>query len=327
MTQAPPFDGLNPDRVIAAVESLGLVSDLRIAALNSYENRVYQVGLEEGSPVIAKFYRPGRWTDAQILEEHAFCDELQALEIPAIAPLRFEDQSLHHFEGFRFTLYPRVGGAAPQFDNPDHLNMIGRTMGRLHLAGMQKPFVSRHSLSIEHFACASTEFLLTHDFLPAPLRPAYETLTADLLTRLRSRWAMAGQFNWLRAHGDCHVGNILWRNETPFLVDFDDCMMAPAVADLWLFLSGTREERQIQLAELLDGYRDFMAFNPAELHLVEVLRTLRILHYSAWLGRRWGDPAFPRHFPWFNTERYWASHILELREQLAALDEPALQVF
>ncbi|MCP5160843.1 MAG: serine/threonine protein kinase [Hahellaceae bacterium] len=330
----PPFDGLTPDRVISAVESLGLICDLRITALNSYENRVYQVGIDGELPIIAKFYRPARWSDAQILEEHAFSAELQALEIPAISPLSYpvnsvngEGKTLHLFEGFRFSLYPRVGGGAPEFDNPDHLNMIGRTLGRLHLAGVQRPFEYRQTLSIERFACESIDFLLSHDFLPPELRQSYETLTADLLIRMRNRWEMAGQFAWLRTHGDCHVGNILWRNDTPFLVDFDDCMMAPAVQDLWLFLSGTREEMQMQLSELLDGYGDFMDFNPAELHLVEVMRTLRIIHYSAWLARRWNDPAFPHHFPWFNTGRYWAEHILELREQLAALDEPALRIF
>ncbi len=322
-----PFEGLTPDTVVSAVESLGLLSDLRIFPLNSYENRVYQVGLEDQRPVIAKFYRPQRWSDEQIQEEHDFTRELQAMEIPAVTPLVHNRQTLHQFQDFRFALYPREGGSPPDFDNLDHLLVIGRTLGRLHLIGQQQPFQHRPAFDLENYATRSMQYLLENDFIPADLRIPYESLCRDLIQRMQDRWNAAGQVKFLRIHGDCHVGNILWRDEMPRFVDFDDCMTGPAVQDLWLFLSGTRVQQQIQLGELLEGYNDFMEFNAAELHLTEVLRTARIMHYSAWLARRWQDPAFPHHFPWFNTDRYWSEHILELREQLAALDEPPLEIY
>lgn len=328
MTETPPpFEGLTPETVIAAVESLGLICDLRILPLNSYENRVYQVGLEGASPVIVKFYRPERWSPEQIQEEHDFTLELQSLEVPAIAPLRLNERSLHQFEQFLFAIYPRQGGSAPDYGDLDQLLTIGRTLGRMHLIGKSRSFQHRPTLGIERLGVESMEFLLRRDFIPADLRTAYESLARDLIHRMRERWREAGAFQTLRIHGDCHSGNILMRDAAPFFVDFDDCMTGPAVQDLWMFLSGTRMERQLQLSEWLEGYSDFMEFAPRELHLVEVLRTLRIMHYSAWLARRWQDPAFPHHFPWFNSPRYWAEHILELREQLAALDEPPLQIY
>lgn len=325
-TAAPPYAQLSPERVLDAVEQSGALTDLRILALNSYENRVYQVGMDAGPPLIAKFYRPNRWTDAQIQEEHDFTLALQELEVPSVPPIA-DDQgrTLRHFEGFRFALYPRQGGHAPNLDDPDQLLSLGRALGRLHALGQVKPFEHRPSLDLQSFGWDSYDFLLTHGFIPESLRASYESLGRDLLQRLEREFEQTA-YTPIRLHGDCHPGNILWRDDTPYLVDFDDARMGPAVQDLWMLLSGERDHQRRQLMEVLDGYREFCEFNYAELRLIEALRSLRLMHYSAWLARRWDDPAFPMHFPWFNTERYWGEQILTLREQLAALDEPALEI-
>jgi Ser/Thr protein kinase RdoA (MazF antagonist) len=320
------YDRLTPDVVIDAVESAGYLSDARLLALNSYENRVYQVGLEEDTPLVAKFYRPGRWSDQQILEEHAFAAELVAAEISVVAPLATADgRTLHSFDGYRFALFPRRGGYPPELDNPDSLLVLGRTLGRIHAVGRAGKFRHRQSIDVERMLGQSRLFLL-EGFIPADLRPAYETLTADLLRRVEAVMAEVRAEDQIRLHGDCHVGNILWRDDTAHFVDLDDCVTGPSMQDLWMFLSGERHERELQLAELLEGYGEFCDFDPRQLRWMEALRTLRIAHYAAWLARRWDDPAFPRSFTWFNTERYWADHILELREQLAALDEPPLRL-
>lgn len=322
-----PYDRLTPDRVLDAVESRGYLSDARILALNSYENRVYQVGIENSDPIIAKFYRPERWSREQILEEHQFSIELQQMELPVVAPLTNDKgESLHEFEGFLFALFPRQGGHAPELDSLDNLFTMGRTLGRMHKLGAAKPFEHRPAISLQRYAIDSVEYLLENNFIPESLKAAYETLTRDLLHRLDSI-KKQNTFNHIRVHGDCHSGNILWRNDAPHFVDFDDTAMAPAIQDLWMLLCGDRQSQTLQMAEILEGYTEFMDFSPAELNLVEYYRTLRLLHYSGWLARRWDDPAFPMAFTWFNTERYWAEHILELREQLAALDESPLAVF
>lgn len=322
-----PYSQLMPDVVLSAAESLGYVPDARIYPLNSYENRVYQVGLEDGGHIVLKFYRPERWSDAQILEEHAFSRELDELEIPVVPALEFKGHgSLLEFAGFRFAVFPHLRGRAPELDNLDHLLVMGRFIGRLHAVGALRPFRHRPALSIARFGEASREYLLQHDFLPADLRPAYETLTRDLLLRLTECFAARGPWTQIRLHGDCHPGNVLWRDDTPWFVDFDDTLTGPAIQDLWMLLSGDRNQRQAQLLEVVEGYNEFHDFRGHELGLVEALRTLRLMHYSAWLARRWKDPAFPLSFPWFNSERYWAEHILELREQLAALDEPPLEL-
>ncbi len=323
-----PFALLSPDMVIDAVESSGLVSDARVFALNSYENRVYQVGIEESEPIIVKFYRPQRWSNAQILEEHEFSLELADLEIPIVPPIKnAEGQTLLEFEGFRFAIFERKGGHPPEFDNLDNLLVMGRFLGRMHQVGSMRDFQTRNTLSIELFAEKNVRFLLEHNFLPADLCNAYESLVQDLIARMHSIIEESVQAKLIRTHGDCHIGNVLWRDDTPHFVDLDDCMMAPAIQDMWMLLSGSREQRLQQLAEIVDGYNEFFHFNPSELALIETYRTLRLINYSAWLARRWDDPAFPQSFPWFNTENYWAGHILELREQLAALDEPPLVIF
>ncbi|HWK52751.1 MAG TPA: serine/threonine protein kinase [Hyphomicrobiales bacterium] len=321
-----PYDDLSPERVLDAVDSTGRISDGRLLALNSYENRVYQVGIEDAEPVVAKFYRPGRWSREQLEEEHAFLFELAEQDLGVVVPLGEPGRSLHWSEPFWFALFARRGGRSPEFDF-DTLERLGHSLGKLHAIGARQPFAVRESLTLEGFGEASVEYLLHHDFIPADLRLAYETLTRDLLQRLRECWSACRDCATLRLHGDFHAGNILVRSERILLVDFDDCRNGPAMQDLWMLLAGEREQQQAQLSALIEGYELFHHFDPRELLLVEALRTLRLLHYSAWLARRWEDPAFPRNFPWFNTPRYWAEQILALREQLAALDEPPLRLY
>ncbi len=325
--QSHPYERLTPDMVIDAVESRGYLSDARILALNSYENRVYQVGIEEQSPIITKFYRPNRWVNEQIEEEHEFTKQLLDLEVSVVPPLADESgKTLFDYEGFRFSLYPRQGGQAPELDNLDHLLTLGRVIARMHAYGKIDSFKHRPTLDIQSYAIDSSEFLQNSDFIPDSLKEAYSTLSRDLIEKVELAFAKV-DYTPIRIHGDCHPGNILWRNDAPHFVDFDDARNGPAIQDLWMLLSGDRQQKIEQLSEVLEGYQEFCDFNFAELALIEPLRTLRIMHYSAWLARRWSDPAFPMTFPWFNTERYWAEHILELREQMFALDEPTLAIF
>jgi Ser/Thr protein kinase RdoA (MazF antagonist) len=326
MTADPhPFSTLTPEAVIDAVESTGRISDMRIFPLNSFENRVWQIGIEEGVPVIAKFYRPGRWSDAAIAEEHAFSAELVEAELPVVAPIADPTgATIHTHGGFRFALFERIGGHQPELDNPATLLSLGRILGRLHALGASAPFAARPALDIESFARASHRLLLD-DHVPADLRGAYDSLCRDLIARMEARMSAVAPA-LIRTHGDLHPGNILSRDGALWLVDLDDCRSAPATQDLWMMLSGEREERTAQLAELVDGYEEFRDFPHRELPLVEVLRTMRIMHHAAWLAARWDDPAFPRYFPWFGAPRYWSDHILELREQLSALEEEPLRL-
>jgi Ser/Thr protein kinase RdoA (MazF antagonist) len=318
------YQDLQPDDILAAVESLGLRCDGRLLALNSYENRVYQVGLEEGGPVVAKFYRPGRWSDAAIREEHDFAAELAERDVPVVAPLRRDGRSLHRHAAFRFSVSPRVAGREPELDNLDLLRQVGRLVGRLHLCGETRRFGDRPRLTPARLGAESVEFLLRRGFLPDPLRPAYESLCRDLLDAVGHAWDAVGARE-LRLHGDFHPGNVLVHDGQVRIVDLDDCCSGPAVQDLWMFLSGDRAEQESQLAELLAGYLEFRRFDLAELRLVEPLRSLRIMHYAAWIARRWADPAFRIAFPWFGTPRYWGEHVLSLREQLALVQEPPLE--
>ncbi|GAB4359702.1 MAG: serine/threonine protein kinase [Gammaproteobacteria bacterium] len=325
---AHDYAALDPDTILDAVESTGRRCDARLLALNSYENRVYQVGIEDEDPIVAKFYRPGRWSDEAIREEHHFTRQLADAELPAVAPLTDRNgETLFRFGGFRFALYPRVGGYWPELDSEEKYRRIGRLLGRLHALGSTQPFAHRPTLTIADFAEASSRFLLEHGFIPPDLETAYRTLFDDLLIRIRRGFSAAGDYTPIRLHGDFHRGNILWDDETVRLVDFDDCRMGPAVQDLWMLLEGERITMTQQLGWLLDGYRQFHLFDARQLHLIEPLRTLRMIHYSAWLARRWDDPAFPRHFPWFNTHRYWQDQILALREQAALMDEPPLEPY
>jgi Ser/Thr protein kinase RdoA (MazF antagonist) len=329
MTQvSTPFFNLDPDCILNAIESVGLRSDGRLLALNSYENRVYQVGLEETSPVVVKFYRPQRWTDAQILEEHAFVSELAAAEIPVVAPNTINGQTLLHYRqgdaDFRFSVFPKQGGRTPELDRAGNLEWIGRFIARIHAIGAIKPFGLRPALNIESFGVEPSEFLLTHAFIPQDLHKVYQGVVSQALDGVRRCYDRAGDIAAIRLHGDCHMGNVLWTDDGPHFVDFDDSRNGPAIQDIWMLLSGERGEMTAQLNAFLDGYEDFYAFDTRELYLVEALRTLRLIHYAAWIARRWQDPAFPVAFPWFNTQRYWQDRILELREQIALMDEPPL---
>jgi Ser/Thr protein kinase RdoA (MazF antagonist) len=321
-----PFQTLTPDFIMDAVESQGFRCDCRNLTLNSYENRVYQIGIEDEKPLIAKFYRPLRWTDRQIIEEHQLSIELAAHELPVVAPLHNNaGESLFQYHDFRFALYPQQGGHAPEFDNLDNLLILGRMLGRMHRIGAVKSFQYRPALDSLSFGHESVT-LIREQFIPAEYRESYTVLTSQLLEAIDRILSAAGTVRHIRVHGDCHSGNILWRDNAPHFVDFDDSRMAPAVQDLWMMLSGERPRKLAQLDALLEGYREFYDFDPKELQLVEALRTLRMLHYCAWLARRQSDPAFPIAFPWFNTMHYWGEHILELREQLSVLDEPPLEL-
>ena len=325
MSDPHPYASLTPELVLDAVEATGRLSDLRISALNSFENRVYQVGIEGEAPLIAKFYRPGRWSDAAIREEHAFSHELLDAELPVLAPLKDSaGNTLFQHEGFRFSLFTRFGGHAPEPERPGTLLSLGRILGRLHAIGASRPFLHRPVLDVESFGRES-HALLSAGFVPAELRTAYDSLCRDLLARIEARYR-PGELPLIRTHGDLHGGNILCRGDALWLVDFDDCRRAPAVQDLWMLLSGERHERIAQLDELAEGYEEFNDFPHRELGLIESLRTLRIMHHAGWIASRWEDPAFPRYFPWFNTPRYWSEHVLQLREQLAALDEEPLRL-
>jgi len=322
--QLTPYSSLTPDRALDALAAVGLRPDGRLLALNSYENRVYQAWMEEGPPLVAKFYRPARWSDAQILEEHAFSQELAGREIPVVAPLATANGTLHEFEEFRYSVFPRRGGRPPELEDPKTLEWIGRFVGRIHAVGATRPFRERPALDIESHGIEPREWLLASGLVPADLLEAWKSATALALDAVRRGYERAGDVKSLRLHGDCHAGNVLWTDGGPHFVDFDDSRMGPAVQDLWMLLAGDRAAMTQQLADVLAGYEDFHEFDPRELQLVEPLRTLRLMHYSAWIARRWDDPAFPAAFPWFGTHRYWQDRILEMREQIAAMDEEPL---
>lgn len=318
------YQELQPDDILGAVEGVGLRTDGRLLALNSYENRVYRVGLDAAAPVVAKFYRPGRWTDDAIREEHAFAEELAADEIPVVAPLAHAGETLHRRGEFRFAVYPCHGGHPPELDQGALLRQLGRLVARIHLRGATADFRHRPELTLASYGEASRDYLLTAGFIPADLEQAYTSLCDDLFAAVRRSFDRAGGAAPLRVHGDFHPGNVLVLDERIHIVDLDDTRMGPAVQDLWMLLSGDRAEQTPQLEELLGGYTEFADFDARQLHLVEALRTLRIMHYAAWLARRWQDPAFQLAFPWFNQGRYWDEHVLALREQLALMDEPPL---
>lgn len=327
MSAPPPYALLTPDFLLNALESTGLHCDGRLLALNSYENRVYQVGLEEEAPLIAKFYRPQRWSDEAILEEHQFSQQLAEAEVPVVAPISINGTTLFHYHGFRFALFPRRGGRPPELCDPETLEWIGRFIGRIHAIGATATFRHRPSLDIASFGVESRSYLLEHGFIPADLDAAYRSVSAEALEHIQRCFDRVGELKCLRLHGDCHPGNILWTEEGPHFVDFDDCRSGPALQDLWMLLSGDRSDMTRQLSDVLAGYEDFYEFDPRELHVLEALRTLRLLHYSAWLARRWDDPAFPHNFPWFNTQHYWQDRILELREQVALMQDPPLSLY
>lgn len=286
---------------------------------------MYSIGLEDGDSIIAKFYRPERWSDASILEEHEFCYALAEHELPVVAPLKSADgQSLHRHGPFRFSLFPRSGGRPPELDSPSQLAVIGRTIARLHLVAETCEFQHRPFVDAERLGEQSADYLLDSPLLPDDQAEVYESTIDDLLDVVYEQMD-ANAYHELCLHGDFHPGNILWGlDNTPQLLDFDDCATGPAMQDLWMFISGDRRYAQARLGDLLDGYNEFRPFDTRQISLIEPLRTLRIIHYAAWIARRWEDPAFRKAFPFFAEPRFWDEHIQTLREQRAALDNPWL---
>ena len=343
-SQPHAFEALTPDVVMDALASVGLYGDGRLLALSSYENRVYQLHLEDGPAVVAKFYRPERWSDAQILEEHAFSAELMAAEIPVIGPMTLNGTTLNHFSGFAFSVSPSRGGRPPELDDDEVLEWIGRFLARIHTVGAARPFMTRPALDLQTFGTESRDWLLAHEMVPLDVQSAWARACQGALDLIARHECLAGTgitrdphdepIRTLRLHGDCHPGNILWTptdvpagaGPGPHFVDLDDARTGPAVQDLWMLLSGDRQQRSRQLGTLVDGYEQFREFDRRELALIEPLRTLRLIHYSAWLARRWSDPAFPINFPWFGSSDYWKGQVLMLEEQMEAMQEDPLVV-
>lgn len=325
MNHTTPFANLTPDVVLDAIESAGYAVSGSLLALNSYENRVYQAGLDDGQFIVAKFYRPNRWDKDTIQEEHDFTRELAGAEIPVVAPLPDANgQTLQKYADYYFALYPRQGGRPPELDDPEHLRWLGRFLGRIHAIGATQHFQHRPSLTVQRLGYEAMTFLLEHGYIPGEIEHNYRLAAETLLQNVDDIFSGVGPFRQLRLHGDCHPGNILWTEQGPHFVDLDDCMTGPAIQDLWMLLSGNHDDMQSQFRLIHEGYVTFFDFDPVELHLVEALRALRMLHYSAWLAARWHDPAFPYAFPWFNTPRYWEDQLNTLREQAERLNEPAI---
>jgi Ser/Thr protein kinase RdoA (MazF antagonist) len=319
--EVTPYATLGPETILEALESIGLQPNGGLLALNSYENRVYQAELEDGGFVVTKFYRPERWSHACIMEEHSFTMELAEAEISVVAPMVIEGNSLFQYHDFHFAVYPRQGGHPPNLENESDLEVLARTIGRMHAVGAGGAFEHRPALTAQRLGHDSRSYLLEHAFVPPDIEEAYATLTVHLLERIDP---LLQGLPAIRIHGDCHMGNVLWRVDTPHFVDFDDCVTGPPIQDLWMLLSGERAEQTQQLNTILDAYTTFYDFEARTLSTIEALRTLRIMHHAGWIARRWQDPAFPIAFPWFESPRFWSDHLLELREQMALLDEPPL---
>jgi len=316
-----PYEDLDPNLILSAIESVGFRCTGSMLALNSYENRVYQIGIEHAAPMIAKFYRPQRWSNETILEEHQFALELMEHEIPVVAPWMTDSkETLHVYKGFRFALFPRWGGRALELDKLDQLEWMGRFIGRLHAVGACRPFQHRPRLDTQTHGYDTYHFLIENNFIPTDIKANYCHTVESVLQKIAQQFQQVGAVNYIRLHGDMHAGNVLWNDAGPHIVDLDDCVMGPAVQDIWMLLSGNEMQMEAEIACILRGYCEFHDFNFSELRLIEALRTLRMLQYSAWLARRWEDPAFPRSFPWFNTPRYWQEQLQNMQEQSDLLD-------
>ena len=325
--------------VLDALASVGLLGDGRLMALSSYENRVYQVHLEApadqgdaaGEIVVVKFYRPDRWTDVQILEEHSFAAELMNAEVPVVGALVLHGKTLNHFKGFGFSVSPSRGGRRPELDNLDVLEWIGRFLARIHTVGSAKKFTHRPALDLQTFGYESREVLTKGGYLPLDMESRWLIAFEAAMQTAQAVFESVGDVKTLRLHGDCHPGNILWTPEGmplagPHFVDLDDARSGPAVQDLWMLLSGDRAQCTRQLGALVDGYEEFREFDRRELALIEPLRTLRLVHYSAWLAQRWHDPIFPINFPWFGSSDYWKGQVDMFEEQNEAMQETPLVV-
>ena len=322
-TDVKPFTGLSPEVVLDAAASVGLDVDGRLFALNSYENRVYQLGSTDGMLVL-KFYRTARWSDAQIDEEHVFTEEMAAAELPVAAPVRLEGRTLFKYREFRFAAFPWMAGRAPELDAPEARQIFGRTLARMHQIGARQPFLVRPKLGVRRLGWEARDQVLSGELLPEYLQERYESVSATLLERVEQTFQDAGDVRDIRIHGDCHMGNLLWNERGPVLVDLDDCAMGPRVQDLWMMLAGSGSEQQRQWSELLEGYAQFADFDFREVRLIEALRALRMLHHAAWVSHRWLDPAFPRAFPWLGEARYWEGYLRDLIEQVEVIEAPPL---
>jgi Ser/Thr protein kinase RdoA (MazF antagonist) len=322
---ARPFEALSPDVVLDAAASIGIEGDGRLLALNSYENRVYQLGTD-ADYLVLKFYRAGRWSDAQIAEEHEFTAEMAAAELPVAAPLRIDGATLFEYRGYRFCAFPWMPGRAPELDAAESLTLLGRAIARVHQVGCVRPFRVRPRLDAQRLGWQARAAVLASGLIPEELARRYEEVSGELLEAVEAVFASAGDVGAIRIHGDCHLGNLLWNERGPVFVDLDDCMMGPRVQDLWMLLSGPPDVQQRQWGEILEGYQQFADFDYREVLLVEALRSLRMLHHAGWVAQRWRDPAFPRAFPWFGERRNWENYLLDLLEQSSNMHEqPLLQ--
>jgi Ser/Thr protein kinase RdoA (MazF antagonist) len=320
------FSALSPDLIIDGLESAGFVVDSGLLALNSYENRVYQFHDDNLVKYVTKFYRPQRWQLEQIKEEHDFSFELAEQELPIVAPLKVDGQSLFEYQGYHFAVFPCRGGRIFEVDNLDQLEWMGRFIARIHAVSSQHDFKCRPSFNSNEMLLQARETILSSNYVSKSLLTPFVTILDQVIAIATEQYLPVKQMREIRLHGDCHAGNILWRDEGPHFVDLDDCRSGPAIQDLWMMLSGDRQQQLLQLDTLLMGYEEFNTFENEQLILVESLRTMRVVNYMAWLCKRWQDPAFPQNFPWFNTEKYWEQQILMLKEQMSALQQPPLSL-
>lgn len=322
-----PYDRLSPDTILNAVDSQGFESDGSYTALNSYENRVLQIGLNDAAPVVTKFYRPQRWSDQAILEDHQFSLTLKTAEIPVVAPLQnSKKETLFEFEGFRFAVFPKQGGRTPNLENRENLSWIGRFLGRIHQVSKHMPFQHRQNLFADSVTENNTDWILNSPFIPPEYRSIYQAMTSALIEKITDAFNRVAP-KMISIHGDVHAGNILWTEEGPHFVDMDDCQTGPAVQDFWMLLSGDEAEMAQQLSSIIQGYSVFCDFDLRELQLIEALRSMRLINYTVWLAKRWDDPAFIKAFTWFDTHAYWHEHVTILEQQLARFELPTMNIY